>query len=622
MKRLDSYSRTKPLAWLMASLLTVFVAGCGGGGGGDAAPAAGTGTLGVSLTDAPACGYDAVNVTVVKVRAHQSSSASDTDAGWTDITLNPARKINLLGLTNGVLDNLGETPLAAGHYTQLRLVLDPNTAVGLANSVVPTGGVETALVTPSAVQSGIKLVNEFDVASGQRVDLVLDFDACKSVVKRGNGTYALKPVIKVVPFVLNGIDGFVDTALLGSGVIVTAQQNGVIVQSSVPNAKGEFFLGRLAVGNYDVVVTADGRATAVVAAVPVASTTSVVILGSSTVPIALPVSATHIVSGTATLSPASSTETTYVAAKQTFGTAPVVTVKYVAADDSATTLGAYTLTLPVGAPMFGQYSATLPLTLAAQAAVAGKYNIEVSATGYQTQSVAKDISAADATQVLIPIGLPPSTLGAAGNFAILTKAGITDVPTSAITGDIGTSPITGAAIGVTCAEVTGKVYSVDAAGPSCRLTDATLLTTAVANMETAYTDIAGRAAGVGANLNVGGGTVAGLTLAPGTYTWGSNVTITTDLTLNGGANDVWIFQITGTLDMATGKKILLTGGAQAKNIFWQVADVVTLGAGSHFEGIVLAKKNIAMLAGASINGRLFAQTAVTLQSNTVTQPAP
>ena len=100
------------------------------------------------------------------------------------------------------------------------------------------------------------------------------------------------------------------------------------------------------------------------------------------------------------------------------------------------------------------------------------------------------------------------------------------------------------------------------------------------------------------------------------------MTITTDLTLNGGANDVWIFQITGTLDIASGKKILLTGGAQAKNIFWQVADVVTLGSGSHFEGIVLAQKNIALLTGASINGRLLAQTAVTLQSNTVTQPAP
>ncbi|MDD5176361.1 MAG: DUF4382 domain-containing protein [Sterolibacterium sp.] len=402
MNKFANYFKSNSLKLLMASLVAVVVAGCGGGGGGDAAPAA-PGTLGVSLTDAPACGFDAVNVTVIKVRTHQSSSASDTDAGWTDITLNPARKINLLGLTNGVLDRLGEAPLAAGHYTQLRLVLDPNTAAGFANSVVPSGGVETALVTPSAVQSGIKLVNEFDVASGQRVDLVLDFDACKSIVKHGNGTYALKPVIKVIPFVLNGINGFVDTALLGSGIMVAAQQNGVIAQSTAPNAQtGEFFLSRLAPGNYDVVLTANGRATAVVAAVPVASTTSVVVLSNTATPITLPASSTHIVSGTGTLNPTSSTEIAYVAAKQTFGTTPTVTVKFVAADDSAS--GTYTLTLPNGAPMLGLYSPTLPIALAAQAAVAGQYAIEASATGYRTQSVSKDISAANATQnfTLVP----------------------------------------------------------------------------------------------------------------------------------------------------------------------------------------------------------------------------
>ena len=407
MKTFDNYPKSRSFAWLTASLLALVVAGCGGGGGGGdpAVIASAPGTLGVSLTDAPACGFDKVYVTVLKVRVHQSSSASDTDAGWTDITLNPARKIDLLSLTNGALNSLGETPLAAGHYTQLRLVLDPNTAVGLANSVVPTGGVETALVTPSAVQSGIKLINQFDVASGQRVDLLLDFDACKSVVTRGNGTYALKPVIKVIPFVLNGINGFVDLALLGSTVMVTAQQNGVIVQSTAPNAQtGEFFLARLAPGNYDVVVTANGRATAVVATVPVATTTSVTALSNNVTPIALPVSVTRSVGGTATLNPASSTELTYVAAKQTFGTAPIVTVKFVAADDSTTTLGAYALTLPIGAPMFGQYSATLPIALAAQTAVAGKYTIEASATGYKTQSASKDIITADATQnfILVP----------------------------------------------------------------------------------------------------------------------------------------------------------------------------------------------------------------------------
>ena len=146
------------------------------------------------------------------------------------------------------------------------------------------------------------------------------------------------------------------------------------------------------------------------------------------------------------------------------------------------------------------------------------------------------------------------------------------------------------------------------------------MTTAVSNMEAAYTDAAGRTPGVGPFLNVGGGTVAGQTLAPGVYTWGSNVTITTDLTLSGGANDVWIFQITGTLGIDTDKKIILAGGAQAKNIFWQVSDAVTLKPGSHFEGNILAQTNIAMQTGATLNGRLLAQTAVTLDANTVSAP--
>ena len=119
--------------WLMAFLLSTLLAGCGSGGGGDGGAAPAPGTLGVSLTDAPACGFDAVNVTVVKVRVHQSASATENDAGWSDITLSPARKINLLSLNNGALIGLGETPLAAGHYTQLRLLTNPKTPPSLTN---------------------------------------------------------------------------------------------------------------------------------------------------------------------------------------------------------------------------------------------------------------------------------------------------------------------------------------------------------------------------------------------------------------------------------------------------------------------------------------------------------
>src|SRR5450759_5259543 len=216
-------------------------------------------------------------------------------------------------------------------------------------------------------------------------------------------------------------------------------------------------------------------------------------------------------------------------------------------------------------------------------------------------------------------------LGVAGDFVILSQTGITDNPTSAITGDVGSSAISGTAILVTCAEVTGTIYSVDAAGPlPCVVTDATRLTTAVGDMGTAYTDAAGRATSLplADYLNLGGGTIGAstATLAPGVYTWESALDITGDITLKGGPNAVFIFQINGTLDMASAAKIILSGGAQAKNIFWQVTDVVTLGKTSHFEGIILGQTLIALQTGASINGRTLAQTAVTLDQNTVTQP--
>jgi ice-binding like protein len=212
------------------------------------------------------------------------------------------------------------------------------------------------------------------------------------------------------------------------------------------------------------------------------------------------------------------------------------------------------------------------------------------------------------------------SLGKAGTFAILSKSGITDVYASAIKGDVGTSPITGAALLLTCGEVTGTIYTVDAAGPlPCAVNDATSLTAAVGDMELAYTDAAGRESPDFTEL--GAGEIGGLTLAPGLYKWGTGVLITTDVTLTGGPDDVWIFQVAGTLDQASATRVTLAGGARAKNVFWQVAGAVTIGTTAHFEGVVLSQTMIAANTGASVNGRLLAQTAVTLQQNAVTQPA-
>jgi hypothetical protein len=212
-------------------------------------------------------------------------------------------------------------------------------------------------------------------------------------------------------------------------------------------------------------------------------------------------------------------------------------------------------------------------------------------------------------------------LGSAGAFTILSKSGITDVYPSKISGNVGTSPITGAALLLKCDEVTGNVFVVDAAGPACASNDASTLNAAVGAMETAYNEAAGRVSPDETEL--GAGEIGGLTLAPGLYKWTTNVSISTDVTLkgSGSGSDVWIMQVAGTLNQASAAKVILTEGALAKNIFWQVAGSATLGTTSHFEGVLLSKTLIAVNTGATVNGRLLAQTAVTLQMNTVTPPA-
>jgi hypothetical protein len=218
-------------------------------------------------------------------------------------------------------------------------------------------------------------------------------------------------------------------------------------------------------------------------------------------------------------------------------------------------------------------------------------------------------------------GQAPVPLGAARPFAILTKSGITDVFPSAINGDVGVSPITGAAIHLTCAEMmTGMIYSVNAAGPlPCRVTAPTFLTKAVDDMEIAYTDAAGRR--LPNFIDLGAGEIGGLTLFPGLYKWNTGVLISTNVTLSGGSDAVWIFQIAGTLTQANATRVILKNGALPKNIFWQTSGAVTIETTAHFEGVILAKTKIAMKTSASANGRLLAQTAVTLEQNAVTRPA-
>lgn len=371
----------------VGSVAVAALAACGGGGGGEGGS---TGTLRLALTDAPSCGFDAVHVTVQKVRVHQSSTAGDNDAGWSEIVLNPARRVDLLSLTNGVLMELGQIPLPTGKYTQMRLVLaDNNTSQPLANAVSPTGASEVALKTPSGQQSGVKTNINIDIAENKMADFVLDFDACKSVVQAGaSGQYLLKPVVSVIPRYVSGVQGYVDPALGAGATRVSLQVNGTIVKATVPDSTGKFLLQPVAPGNYTLVMAAPGRTTTVVTGVPVVAET-VTPVASVAAPIALAPSASATVSGTA---PAD----TLVRALQPLTTAGSVEVDggYV---NSVT--GAYAYSLPLNAPLVGAYAvAPQPLVLTADAAAAARYTMRASLAGFaDKQTVLPVLTGAGAT---------------------------------------------------------------------------------------------------------------------------------------------------------------------------------------------------------------------------------
>ncbi|PKL13408.1 MAG: hypothetical protein CVV52_06080 [Spirochaetae bacterium HGW-Spirochaetae-8] len=224
-----------------------------------------------------------------------------------------------------------------------------------------------------------------------------------------------------------------------------------------------------------------------------------------------------------------------------------------------------------------------------------------------------------------PIIILPVDLKTAGNYVILAQSAVSGNVGTSVVGDIGASPVTAAAItgftlvldpsGVfsTSTLVTGSVFAADYTEPT-----PSALTQAVIDSNAAYTEASTRTSSYVVNDLLG--EIGGMTLAPGLYSWASAVSITTDVILNGPANGVWIFQITGSLTEAANAQVLLTGAALPENVFWQVEGGVLLGANAHIEGVVLSGTSIALGAGASANGRLLAKTAVTMDTSTVTQP--
>ncbi|WP_020648027.1 DUF4382 domain-containing protein [Solimonas variicoloris] len=394
---------------LVPALAASLLAACGGGGGGlsDAG-----GTVKVALTDAPACGYEHVYVTVAKVAINREADGS---GNWVDTDLPAPKKIDLLSLSNGALESLGQAALPAGTYQQVRLILAPNVAgaATLNNAVVPSGETaEVALRTPSAVQTGIKVNTRspFTVGNDELVDLVLDFNACKSIVTTGKGKgnphasgYLLKPVVTAAVQVVSGtIDGYVARAgqslTLTAGIPVYAEQNGVIIRGTHTDATGHFVLSPLehssAVGDYDVVVAAPDSAASIISDVPVTAQTSTV-LSTSAAPFVLdPLSVgSGTVSGTANAVAGISLD-----ARQTIN-GLAYTVATANADSST---GFYSFTLPADAPKYAPYSSTLPIVLAPVATAAGQYRIVATSAAGNTAGADATVTAGGTTTVDFP----------------------------------------------------------------------------------------------------------------------------------------------------------------------------------------------------------------------------
>lgn len=385
----------KAVQWFGLGLIVSGLAACGGGGGGGGS-STDTGTLRLAMTDAPSCGYQHVYVTVTKIRVHQSTTAGVDDAGWSELNI-PPQRIDLLGLTNGVLQELGSLPLPAGTYQQVRLVLadnpaNPTPANPLANAIVPAGSNnEIALTTPSGQQSGFKLQAKFDVTGNQLADMVLDFDACKSVVKAGNsGQYNLKPVVAVIKRLTTAIVGYVNPAL-APGMVVSTRDPDNNLRATVPDATtGKFTLAYLPEGgNYTVVLSGQNLTTAAVTSVPVSLATGTTPVNPVTAPINPPASNTAGLAGIVTNTSAVALTDAQVSVRQALTSGQILDVAWTAVDPLS---AGYNLTLPLAAPLKATYAGGNALSFTTDAVTPGAYNVTATAAGYTGQSSAPGIT--------------------------------------------------------------------------------------------------------------------------------------------------------------------------------------------------------------------------------------
>jgi len=366
----------------MSTTMALLLCSCGGG----VSPNPSTSALSVAITDAPACGFDHVYVTIQRVRVHESSAATDNASGWQEITPAQPIKVDLLSLSNGIMMSLGKMPLPAGEYHQLRLVLADNTPGNMANAIVPSGGTLQPLDAMNTLHNGLTMMSPITINPQAHTELVLDFDVCRSIVQRGDGSYGLRPVLSSTEMDRSGgITGYV--GLANAGAAVYAELNGAVIKGTVADRNGRFVLAPIAQNSagesYDVVLAGENFSTAIITGVAVSAGAETAL---STVnnPIVLPASTMETVAGT--VAPITALATLY--AKQEIN-GEHYTTRLVNANADTGTWG---MQLSNAAPQLASFG-PLPLSFASNPADAGHYTISSTPIAGTSQNSRADISA-------------------------------------------------------------------------------------------------------------------------------------------------------------------------------------------------------------------------------------
>ncbi len=625
MKQFQSYSRVLP--WFMALLLSAFVAACGGGGGGGVAP---------------------------------------------DLTAKAITTYSLSGVTGTINETTKSIAVILPYGSNVSALVATFSTTGASVQVGATtqisGATANNFTSPVAL-----LVTAADGSSATyTVAVTVASITAKSVLAFALGGVAAtineagKSIALTVPTGTN-VTALVAT-FTSSGASVTVNGTPQISGSTANNFTNPVTYTVTAADNstatYTVAVTVASSTAKAITAYSLAGVAGAINETAKTIAVTLP-SGTSVTALVATFTSSGASvkvgATTQISASTANDFTSAVAYTVTAADGSAATysvtvsvapgsakaLTAYSLagiagtineagkTISVAMPSGTSVTALIATftSTAASVKVGATTQISGATANDFTSPVAYTVTAADSTTATYTVtvtvagaGPAPVPLGSAGNFVILAKSGVSTTGSTAVVGDIGLSPaaatfLTGFALSAdatntfsTSSLVTGKLYAANYAAPT-----PAYLTTAVSDMETAFTDAAGRT--LPDFTELGAGDISGLTLVPGLYKWGTGVLVTgVGVTLSGGANDVWIFQIAQDLTVSNSAIITLSGGAQAKNIFWQVSGQATLGTAADFKGIILSQTLISLNTGAKMTGRALAQTAVTLDATAITKP--